>query len=726
MATAATSNGRSYERRGSMGHGTNAASPNNSLGAALRSANKTYRLLHGRYRIIGDINKGSYGSVSLARDSKRDDRLVAVKCISRASPAEAKHEIAIHQKLGKHPNIVELYDSFRGSDGRMYLVMEYCAQGDLYEAIKAGRGPADGHAVLDFMYQLIDTLEYCHSRSVFHRDIKPENILISADGRVKLADWGLATTDRICTDFGVGSERYMAPELFDQANLAEYDAAKADVWAVGICLVNILFERNPFKAANFKDKLFLDFASSREALFDIFPNMSFDVFAVLRHALTIDPDNRSLANMRKELANVRTWTTDDEELYEEDLFPDGEVEAVRSDGEEGIDSGDADIGVEIGVSGTGTTATGVTAASGASALAVPARPHFERNSASKLVVGTPGGTEWLTTTSNRVPLRVVSRLGDSTGSSTHNPSVGDGESEWSRAMQFTPPTHDRSPFLRSRPPRVGGSSLAHEVVAEEDDDHHRHIDGSTTDSYVAREASPLATRSSQGSSGRRASSGEDLFQMDSLNNSLAQLVPAVGPGVASQVPPSSARQHPSAGAGPSTRNSSDSDASVTSSVPSLVPSGASKPMPVVGGSRASTTMDAVSAAGRTAANTYSGSLAKAGVSQTSTAAAPAPPPPQSSLLSAGPAAQPALASSAPAMNWFGKSWGDIDVDDDDDDFNDEQFYEYIRATMPASGSVGSSKLAPPAPADTPAIVKPKSSAAVDIVHPTPDTNQWTW
>jgi hypothetical protein len=75
------------------------------------------------------------------------------------------------------------------------------------------------------------------------------------------------------------------------------------------------------------------------------------------------------------------------------------------------------------------------------------------------------------------------------------------------------------------------------------------------------------------------------------------------------------------------------------------------------------------------------------------------------------------------MNWFGKSWGDIDVDDEDDDFDDEQFYEYIRASMPVSGSA---KLGSSRAGSSTTSVKPKTSAAVDIVPPTADSNQWAW
>lgn len=281
---------------------------------------KPNQFINDRYKIVTALNHGSFGSVSLAKDTWSRNSLVAIKCIIKQKDdlqalQEAREEIAIHKRLGNHKYICSILDSFE-DDEATYIVMEYCPEGDLYEAIRAGQGPTPA-TVLQFMLQLIEAVEYAHSRGVYHRDIKPENILIASDGSVRLADWGLATTIRNNSEFGVGSERYMAPELFDEDNTSSYDAEKVDIWSIGICLLNILFGRNPFTSACQKDKLFLDFASSREALFDIFPNLSYDTFSALRHALTLDPDNRSLESFREGLLDVEIWTVDEEEFYEE-------------------------------------------------------------------------------------------------------------------------------------------------------------------------------------------------------------------------------------------------------------------------------------------------------------------------------------------------------------------------------------------------------------------------
>lgn len=272
-----------------------------------------------RYTKTTILNRGSFGIVSLVEDPDTHE-LYADKevvpsnkraCAADQNILDARNEIDIYRRLGSHPNILKFREGFE-SDGCVHLVLEYCPGGDLHEAIKSNRIDAGGHErVRELVFQLIDVLEYCHSRGVYHRDIKPENLLLAADGSIRLADWGLATTERDCTEFGVGSEHYMAPECFDRRTKS-YDAAKADIWAVGIVFVNMVFGHSPFKIATQRDRLFTDFAQTRESIFDIFPTMSQDVFAVLRHALTIDPDNRSLAGMRQALQELQTWTTDEE------------------------------------------------------------------------------------------------------------------------------------------------------------------------------------------------------------------------------------------------------------------------------------------------------------------------------------------------------------------------------------------------------------------------------
>lgn len=204
--------------------------------------------------------------VFLAKDTITGE-LVAIKCLSKASatkdcPAvdtdENSVELACHDRLDNHPNIVNLIHSFE-TKAHIYLVLEYCSMGDLYEAIRLDRGPLQTENVRDLMLQLVSAVDFMHSKGLYHRDIKPENIFLAQDGSMKLGDLGLATTDAWSHEACVGSDRYMAPEQYDPADHG-YSPAKADIWAIGICLLNVLFSRNPFVTPTESDKLFTDFA----------------------------------------------------------------------------------------------------------------------------------------------------------------------------------------------------------------------------------------------------------------------------------------------------------------------------------------------------------------------------------------------------------------------------------------------------------------------------------
>ncbi|KAK3302086.1 kinase-like domain-containing protein [Chaetomium strumarium] len=278
-------------------------------------------ILGGRYQTISPLNHGSFGMVFMAKDVKTNET-VAIKCLTKKSAAdEASYEFAIddkseelslHSQLGSHPNIVNLVDSFE-TEAHVYLVLEFCPRGDLYEAIRIGHGPLETEHVRRFMLELVDAVAYIHSKGIYHRDIKPENIFLTQTGSMKLGDFGLATTEKWTYETTVGSDRYMSPEQYDSAG-AGYSPAQADIWAIGICLLNILFSRNPFTQPTEADPLFLDFSRDKQSLFDVFPSMSQDTFEVIVQCMNLDPSKRSLAGAREALLRVVSFTTLDEAL----------------------------------------------------------------------------------------------------------------------------------------------------------------------------------------------------------------------------------------------------------------------------------------------------------------------------------------------------------------------------------------------------------------------------
>lgn len=282
-------------------------------------------VLNGRYETENALNHGSFGMVFVARDTKTGNQ-VAVKILTKRSAVpegensafaidDASEELEFHELLGQHRNTVNLIDNFE-TESHVYLVLEFCEHGDLYEAIRTGMGPLSTAEVKDFMLQLIDGVEYMHSKGLFHRDIKPENIFLCKDGSVKLGDFGLATKRTWCWETTVGSDRYMAPEQYDSAG-AGYDPAQADIWAIGVILLNVLFSKNPFIKPTMEDPIFLDYSRDGQSLFDVFTDMSQDTFDVILACMSLDPKKRSITAVRDAINRVEAFTDgfDDNDDY---------------------------------------------------------------------------------------------------------------------------------------------------------------------------------------------------------------------------------------------------------------------------------------------------------------------------------------------------------------------------------------------------------------------------
>jgi serine/threonine protein kinase len=273
-------------------------------------------ILDGRFQTLSPLNHGSFGMVFMAKDLQTNEN-VAIKCLTKKTAAneavldfaidDKSEELALHRRLGSHPNIVNLIHSFE-TDAHVYLVLELCSRGDLYEAIRNGHGPLETEHVRQFMLELVDAVAFSHSKGIYHRDIKPENIFLTQSGSMKLGDFGLATMEKWSQETTVGSDRYMAPEQYDSAG-AGYSPAQADIWAIGICLLNVLFSRNPFTTPTEADPLFLDFSRDKQSLFDVFPSMSQDTYEVIVECMNLDPRKRSLVGARAALERVVTFTT---------------------------------------------------------------------------------------------------------------------------------------------------------------------------------------------------------------------------------------------------------------------------------------------------------------------------------------------------------------------------------------------------------------------------------
>src|SRR5215469_7442096 len=214
----------------------------------------------GPYEILSPIGAGGMGEVYKARDT-RLDRTVAIK-VSKEKFSERFEREARSIAALNHPNICHIYDV-----GPNYLVMELVEGSTLAERIKAGALPLD--EALAIARQIGDALEAAHEKGIVHRDLKPTNIKIKSDGGVKVLDFGLAkmaeatvvagspeespTLTMEATRAGqiLGTASYMAPE---QARGKTVDK-RADIWAFGVVLYEMLSGRRLFTGETISDTL---------------------------------------------------------------------------------------------------------------------------------------------------------------------------------------------------------------------------------------------------------------------------------------------------------------------------------------------------------------------------------------------------------------------------------------------------------------------------------------
>ncbi|XP_061458790.1 testis-specific serine/threonine-protein kinase 1-like [Rhineura floridana] len=214
------------------------------------------------YAMGANLGEGSYAKVKSAFSERlRFD--VAVKIIDRRkAPPDflerfLPREIDILAKVN-HRSIIKTYEIFETSDGKVYIVMELGAQGDLLEFIKT-KGAMPEDIARKMFRQLCAAIKYCHDADIVHRDLKCENLLLDKDYHIKLSDFGFSkrlTRDEegkiVHSKTFCGSAAYAAPEVLQGI---PYEPKVYDMWSLGIILYIMVCGSMPYDDSNIRKML---------------------------------------------------------------------------------------------------------------------------------------------------------------------------------------------------------------------------------------------------------------------------------------------------------------------------------------------------------------------------------------------------------------------------------------------------------------------------------------
>ncbi|CAJ1385403.1 unnamed protein product, partial [Effrenium voratum] len=163
------------------------------------------------------LGKGSFGVVRRIRRKGTDDvyalkTMQKMEVVSGQLVEQVEREIQVQRNL-KHENVLRLYKHFEDED-TVYLLLEYCAKGELYQLLRTQKGRKFNEQMSKhFFVQLVRGLKYLHSYHIVHRDLKPENLLITHDDVLKIGDFGWCAATTVPRTTFCGTMDYLAPEM---------------------------------------------------------------------------------------------------------------------------------------------------------------------------------------------------------------------------------------------------------------------------------------------------------------------------------------------------------------------------------------------------------------------------------------------------------------------------------------------------------------------------------
>ncbi len=247
----------------------------------------------GRYRLERKLGGGGMADVWLAEDQELG-RKVAIKILhdryaNDTQFVERFRREATHAAGLSHPNVVSIFD--RGEvEGSYFIVMEYVEGRTLKELIVT-RGPCPVPVAISYVRQVLAALRYAHRNGIVHRDIKPHNVLVDHEGRVKVADFGIARAGSSqMTEAGsiIGTAQYLSPE---QARGAPVDES-SDLYSTGIVLFELVTGKVPFTGETPVEIAMKHLSQVPPAPSSIRPEVPHDLDLVVLRALAKEPADR--------------------------------------------------------------------------------------------------------------------------------------------------------------------------------------------------------------------------------------------------------------------------------------------------------------------------------------------------------------------------------------------------------------------------------------------------
>eukprot|EP00339_Tiarina_fusa_P014069 CAMPEP_0117008260 /NCGR_PEP_ID=MMETSP0472-20121206/7836_1 /TAXON_ID=693140 ORGANISM="Tiarina fusus, Strain LIS" /NCGR_SAMPLE_ID=MMETSP0472 /ASSEMBLY_ACC=CAM_ASM_000603 /LENGTH=414 /DNA_ID=CAMNT_0004710243 /DNA_START=82 /DNA_END=1326 /DNA_ORIENTATION=- len=240
------------------------------------------------FDILRLVGKGAYGKVHQVR-KKDTGQIFAMKVMRKEMLIETNNvsytmtERNILRNI-RHPFIASLYYAFQ-TKGKVYLVMEFCNGGQMLFHLRQQAIFSEDYVRI-YAAEIVLAIEYLHSLDIVHRDIKPENVLLSADGHLRIADFGLAKVD-VKDDSAktfCGTIEYMAPEIIKGCGHGK----GVDWWSLGVLICDTLTGDPPFKSKN-RNTLQKEILKGKFKL----PNyLSNNARSIIRGLLRQDPEKR--------------------------------------------------------------------------------------------------------------------------------------------------------------------------------------------------------------------------------------------------------------------------------------------------------------------------------------------------------------------------------------------------------------------------------------------------